>query len=1180
MTPPAKATPLPTLDWVDRGSHRPIAADITLEASDGTRRIDERKKRKKPGQRRFPAPAYSHRSWYTAAKEMEEALARVQQRARSPTDVDGLYSDIFEVVTSALEHVREAGEERWGGRPRPEQGPPPTPELRRLYEQLHIIDRALRKRRNKPHLHESERAELEQQRDNIKRMIYEAKKQQLREHRQKIADMVNSCRPGDPHMMHKIMSKIVGSAQGGRKGTDIECPDDFFEHNRRLFEETRPMPPAMSSPARMAEVPTAIGPVGNLLRPATWQEVYGAMYPMHAESIGVSECCDTRCIYCREVREQAREHLRDPRNIPAPKIKPALNTARASGPDGVPAEGFSFTRPEECSRRMPLRQRVCTLAAAWITACITTGAVPNTHGFSQHTTSLLLKPGTPDFPSDPQDPNDYRAITVGNTLEKLLEAVLYRRLMHWAVINGLIPETQAGFMEHMGAELHVFTLLETIRHEWRNGRKCYAVFVDLRKAYDNVHLEALWMALACMGVPAELLKLLRAWAARRTTSIKVGDLWSEEIRTDKGTPQGSVLSPLLFNLFIASLHRCLNNLKGWAGVTLKHRNGGSVTIKDLFYADDLAALASTILQCQLVLTAIYEWARDWGLELGIGRDKTAAMVFDPQAKEANTSLTPLRAGDSDIPWVPRYKYLGYILRFDLRNDSLINPADGTVTLEGMADRLRGKLDRLSLMFFSRNPTMWYLPLATQFQFVGSIVQAALSYLFSVVPLSKAELENLDRGMNEVVRNVLGLTKSTPRTIIQAESRVPSFRVVQLTHRVRLLQYFKHGPFPDGVAARVYRITVAERVPAKKTSSRTPWAAVTDNLIRECTGAAARFGRSLQLEALNYHDIHRACTVLGRNMGYVWWASEAVDAATRKMPTGTNTTSQAYAPPADGRIRSRFGVIAAADTYRIDAHTMPDLGNLRDSTALAIVGPSCSGSLIAASTVRPKYAGPAIRCRMGTVAITVWPFGALPASCGGRRTARTRAATARYLEDANRRAVEGCANCGANTPEDVWHAVLECSSHRYSTLRQRLLADVPIFLQQIAAETTKAMTKYDESYRARPASGTETARKACRSIPAMCAQALNWETTEGRFLLYRLLTVMPFPATTTPTGEQACRTPEQLLLHTLGTAFSHTQLSPRFLRILSNVWVLWSYKWLSRFGAARCGPEAPDAWLDR
>lgn len=1167
-----RATPLPSFAWKDEGSHRPIAAVITL-----TKRTipQEPSPGAAPKLPRYPVPAYPDRSWYDASGAMMDAIARVRSSTRDPTDVDRLYDDIVEVITATLAAVKEPGLRRGGGQARPWQGPPPTPQLLELYNRLHETNRALRKRKNKTPLPPSQREQLEQQRKTIKTSIRKAKARQHQRHIQRIADLIHSCRPGDPHMMHKIMEAVIGGDKP--RATTIEHPREFLEFFCDLFKEKRPTPPALTKPERLAEIPVATldtGEDGLLTRPITPHEVYYAILPMHASAVGTQVRCHPHCVYCKNVRDQSHAHIKDPRSIPVPQVKPHLNTARACGPDGIPASVLRFWRNVESNRRMEERWILCGLLAQWASACLSTGRVPTGHHFSGHLTSLLLKPGTPDFPSDPQNPNDYRAITVGNTGEKLLEAIIYRRLMHWAVLNGLIPETQAGFMEHMGAEHHVYSLLETIKNEWRQGRKCFAVFVDFKKAYDNIHLEALWAVLEHMGVPAKLLTLLKCWASSRTTFIRAGDLWSEETATDKGTPQGSVLSPLLFNLFIASLHRCLRNLSGWEGLKFQGRDGEYITVKDLFYADDLVALAASRQQAQLVLTAIYQWAADWGLELGIGKDKTAAMVFDPSAESAITDLPPLMAGEQTIPWVARYKYLGYILRFDLSNDSIYDPTDKSkVILEGMADRLRKKLDRLSERYFARNRVMQRLPLATQFQFLGSVVQAALSYLFSVIPLSAKDLDDLDAGMNQLIRDILGLTKTTPRIVLQAESRIASWHVVQLTHRLRLQQYFKHNPFPNSIASRIFRITSSMTTSGCPERLK-PWAKLTEEMVAKHTLQARTWGCELQAEAASYFDIHRTCVTFSRNVGHVLWASEAMHKVAQRPHDGTESSraSREYSPPTDGRMRSRYGVIAAADAYRIHPSRIPNLGKLADSTPLSLVGPGSSGALICLATIRPKYSTPALRARIGTLAVALWPFGIptqrlQPKSRLKARERRQQAA--KNVAEANRRAVKGCEHCGSESPEDVWHVLLECTAPRYRAARQEMIASAPGLVCTIARRILEGIKGYACTYGAMPTIQTPDATAACESLQEDAAKPHDWASKVGHFLLFRLLTVLPFGPTDVPRLRECRNSSTEKLSRDLGQLLENTRLPRRFLRQLSNDWIRWSFKWLKRFGDIRC-----------
>jgi hypothetical protein len=98
-------------------------------------------------------------------------------------------------------------------------------------------------------------------------------------------------------------------------------------------------------------------------------------------------------------------------------------------------------------------------------------------------------------------------ITCGNVLAKVLGLVIARRLMHWALAQPqpLISHSQVGFMQHKGAEEHVFSLIELAKSRWRADLPMYALFVDLKKAYDMVHPAALWAVLRRMGVPEVIL---------------------------------------------------------------------------------------------------------------------------------------------------------------------------------------------------------------------------------------------------------------------------------------------------------------------------------------------------------------------------------------------------------------------------------------------------------------------------------------------------------------------------------------------------------------------------------------------------------------------------------------------------------------------------------------------------
>jgi hypothetical protein len=120
--------------------------------------------------------------------------------------------------------------------------------------------------------------------------------------------------------------------------------------------------------------------------------------------------------------------------------------------------------------------------------------------------------------------------------------VLISRLSHFLAVHGIISREQVGFLWRHAAEEHVFTLTQSLKARLRAGASTHVLFVDLRKAYDKVHLATLWRVLEVVGVPDRIVALLRGMAAVRTTQVRVNGELSEPIPYEAGVPQGDPLS--------------------------------------------------------------------------------------------------------------------------------------------------------------------------------------------------------------------------------------------------------------------------------------------------------------------------------------------------------------------------------------------------------------------------------------------------------------------------------------------------------------------------------------------------------------------------------------------------------------------------------------------------------------
>ncbi len=147
-----------------------------------------------------------------------------------------------------------------------------------------------------------------------------------------------------------------------------------------------------------------------------------------------------------------------------------------------------------------------------------------------------------------QDRNNYRGISVLSPVVKLFEIVLSRQFNLYLSTNKFIVENQHGFREGFSCESALHELFNDLN--LARDKKTLLLFVDFRKAFDMVDPELLLLKLKryCLGSSA--LALLQNYFLCRTQIVKGGNTWSSACEIKLGVPQGSVLGPLFFSIFI------------------------------------------------------------------------------------------------------------------------------------------------------------------------------------------------------------------------------------------------------------------------------------------------------------------------------------------------------------------------------------------------------------------------------------------------------------------------------------------------------------------------------------------------------------------------------------------------------------------------------------------------------
>lgn len=246
---------------------------------------------------------------------------------------------------------------------------------------------------------------------------------------------------------------------------------------------------------------------------------------------------------------------------------------------------------------------------------------------------------------DTNDPSNYRPISILSSLSKPVEKHIQNHIQAHLLNHNLLHENQSGFRPNHSCHTALTSLVEDWLSHINNNKLSAALFVDFAKAFDVIDHNLLIRKLQCYKLSSDCIKLLTSFLCERTQSVCLNQEKSDPLGIKFGVPQGSILGPLLFSVYINDLPLHISEpCEMFADDTTIHTSN-----------DNTTELASSL---QKSADELQNWTELNHMALNPNKTETIMITTRQKRQNLTDSLPPIYICNQPIREVQEHKLLG------------------------------------------------------------------------------------------------------------------------------------------------------------------------------------------------------------------------------------------------------------------------------------------------------------------------------------------------------------------------------------------------------------------------------------------------------------------------------------------------------------------------------------------